>query len=490
MLRKSARIATRAAGFILFSFLLVAMTLILARAISLRDGPPLDWWHTEVIAAEFQVADENAVTSLEQYLEREEQVFSQLQAMVETHAGQDPRQQLNRYVKDNHSYPEKAGVNLNRSAVLQPASIRGGVLLLHGMTDSPYTMRHLATMFQEQGLYVLNLRLPGHGTVPAELDRLSWQDWYEPVRFAAKHVTEQIENDQPFYLVGYSNGGALALKYSMDSLDDDGTRTPDHVFLLSPMIGVDPLARFSQLFNWVGYFDYFRQSRWLETYPEYDPHKYNSFPLHAALQSYLLTTSVKEQLQRVEKNGRLQQMPPFLTFQSLVDKTVVTSAIWETLYEKVPDNGSELVIFDANRLGVLDEFVLPRHKILLNRIMNESSGNYAVSVITNRAADERKVLELKQRSGVPGFTGQPLEYAWPDDVYSLSHVALPFPIDDPVYGLAPDEQGGAYPQIGKVFMVGEAGALILPATLSQRLRSNPFYGYMEDRLKAAVNKAR
>jgi alpha-beta hydrolase superfamily lysophospholipase len=432
------------------------MTLILARAISLRDGPPLDWWHTEVIAAEFQVADENAVTSLEQYLEREEQVFSQLQAMVETHAGQDPRQQLNRYVKDNHSYPEKAGVNLNRSAVLQPASIRGGVLLLHGM----------------------------------ELDRLSWQDWYEPVRFAAKHVTEQIENDQPFYLVGYSNGGALALKYSMDSLDDDGTRTPDHVFLLSPMIGVDPLARFSQLFNWVGYFDYFRQSRWLETYPEYDPHKYNSFPLHAALQSYLLTTAVKEQLQRVEKNGRLQQMPPFLTFQSLVDKTVVTSAIWETLYEKVPDNGSELVIFDANRLGVLDEFVLPRHKILLNRIMNESSGNYAVSVITNRAADERKVLELKQRSGVPGFTGQPLEYAWPDDVYSLSHVALPFPIDDPVYGLAPDEQGGAYPQIGKVFMVGEAGALILPATLSQRLRSNPFYGYMEDRLKAAVNKAR
>jgi FlaG/FlaF family flagellin (archaellin) len=167
MLRKSARLATRAAGFILFSFLLVAVTLILARAISLRGGPALDWWHTEVIAAEFQVADENAVTSLEQYLEREEQVFSQLQAMVETHAGQDPRQQLNRYVKDNHSYPEKAGVNLNRSAVLQPASIRGGVLLLHGMTDSPYTMRHLATMFQEQGLYVLNLRLPGHGTVPA-----------------------------------------------------------------------------------------------------------------------------------------------------------------------------------------------------------------------------------------------------------------------------------------------------------------------------------
>ena len=487
MLRKSARIAARTAGFILASFLLVAVTLILARAIILRSGPALDWWHTEVISAEFRADDKDAVTNLEQYLEREVEVFAELQAKVEAHAGQHQRQRLNRYAKDNHSYPVKAGLNLNRSAVLRPPSIRGGVLLLHGMTDSPYTLRHLAAMFHAQGFYVLNLRLPGHGTLPSELDRVSWQDWYEPVKFAAKHVSEQIKNYQPFYLVGYSNGGSLALKYSMDSLDDVGARIPDHVFLLSPMIGVDPMARFSRLFNWIGYLDYFRQSRWLETYPEYDPHKYNSFPMHAALQSYLLTTSVKEQLKRIEKNGRLEQMPPVLTFQSLVDKTVVTSAIWDTLYEKMPVNGSELVIFDANRLGVLDEFILPKHKILLNRIMNESSGKYAVSVITNRAPDNPEVLELRQRPGVPGFTGRPLDYAWPDDVYSLSHVALPFPVNDPVYGLEPDEDEGSYPHIGKVFMVGEAGALILPSTLSQRLRSNPFYGYIETRLTEVEN---
>ena len=109
-------------------------------------------------------------------------------------------------------------------------------------------------------------------------------------------------------------------------------------------------------------------------------------------------------------------------------------------------------------------------------------------MITNRAPDDPAVLELRQRAGVPGFTGRPLEYAWPDDVYSLSHVALPFPINDPVYGLEPDEGETAYPRIGKVFKVGEAGALILPSTLSQRLRSNPFYGYIEERLKGVVNE--
>jgi len=278
------------------------------------------------------------------------------------------------------------------------------------------------------------------------------------------------------------------LKYSLDSINDVGARIPDHVFLLSPMIGVDPLARFSRLFNWLGKLEYFRQSRWLETYPEYDPHKYNSFPMNAGLQSFLLTTAVKTQIQSMAGNGRLEQMPAILTFQSLVDSTVITSAILDSLYEKLPDNGSELVIFDANRIALLDEFAVPKHKLLLNRIMNQGTGKYAVSVVTNRTANEPGVLELRQLAGLPGFIDRPLDYAWPDDVYSLTHVALPFPLDDVVYGLAPSEVDSTYPKLGQVYMLGESGALILPPALLQRLRSNPFYGYIEERLKGVINE--
>jgi hypothetical protein len=124
-------------------------------------------------------------------------------------------------------------------------------------------------------------------------------------------------------------------------------------------------------------------------------------------------------------------MPPILTFQSLVDSTVITSAVLENLYEMLPDNGSELILFDVNHAGDLEEYVLPRHQALLNRAMNEGSGKYAVSVVTNHAKGGRAVLELRQIAEVPGFVGRSLPYAWPEDVYSLTHVALPFPLHTP-----------------------------------------------------------
>lgn len=486
MIKKTVRLALRITAFVISSFLLVAVTLILARAMSVRNGPDLQWWHTEEISTEFGAEDSQVVTTLDQYLAKEAEVFQQLETLMENSAtgGTGPR--LSRYTRGNDSYPVKSGQNLNRSSEMRPAVIRGGVLMLHGMTDSPYTFRHLAAMFFAQEFYVLNLRLPGHGTIPAELDRIQWQDWLAAVQLGARHVAGQLEAEQPFYVLGYSNGGSLALKYAMDSIGNTQYRTPDHLFLLSPMIGVDSLAKYSRLFYWLGRLEFFRQSRWMDIYPEYDPHKYNSFPMNAGLQGYKLTMTVKAQLQRMSANGGLKQMPPILTFQSLVDSTVFTAATLDYLYEKLPANGSELVLFDINRMGVLEEFVLPRHKTLLNRAMNQGSGKYAVSVITNRSANDRKVLELRQAAGVPGFVSRSLAYSWPEDVYSLTHVALPFPLDDEVYGLEPASTDSGYPHLGRVQMLGESGALVLPPALLQRLRSNPFYPYIENRLKSVM----
>jgi len=488
MIRKTIRLALRIIALVVFSFLLVAVTLILARAVVVRSGPDLEWWHTAEISSEFRQTDNQTITTFDQYLAKEAVVFRELQALVEKAAAQDKRTGLSRYRTGNDSFPVKSGHNLNRSSHMRPPEIRGGVLLLHGMTDSPYTLRHLAAMFHAQGFYTLNLRLPGHGTIPAELDRMQWQDWRAAVKLAAKHVAQQLQPGQPFYVLGYSNGGSLALQYAMDSLSNPAFRTPDHLFLLSPMVAVSSLARFSRLFYWLGMLDYFEQSRWLEIYPEYDPHKYNSFPMNAGLQSYKLTTTVNKQLQRLSVKGQLEKMPPILTFQSLVDKTVISSAILDILYEKLPENASELVLFDINRMGELEDYIQPRHKLLLNRAMNGGSGKYAVSVLTNRAGNDRRVLELRQAAGVPGFVDRPLDYAWPDDVYSLSHVALPFPLDDEVYGLEFDGLDTGYPHLGRVQMLGESGALILPPALLQRLRSNPFYGYIEERLEAVIEE--
>ena len=37
-------------------------------------------------------------------------------------------------------------------------------------------------------------------------------------------------------------------------------------------------------------------------------------------------------------------------------------------------------------------------------------------------------------AGARMITTEPLGLSWPESIYSLSHVALPFPIDDPIYG--------------------------------------------------------
>ena len=46
---------------------------------------------------------------------------------------------------------------------------RRGILMVHGLSDSPFMMRDLGRFFQQQGFYVLAMQLPGHGTRPGDL---------------------------------------------------------------------------------------------------------------------------------------------------------------------------------------------------------------------------------------------------------------------------------------------------------------------------------
>ena len=85
--------------------------------------------------------------------------------------------------------------------------------------------------------------MQGHGTVPGGLVNATWEDWSAAVRMGARHMRRQIGPDRPLVLVGYSNGGALVTKYTLDALDDATLPPPAQLILLSPMIGVSPAAR-------------------------------------------------------------------------------------------------------------------------------------------------------------------------------------------------------------------------------------------------------
>ena len=64
---------------------------------------------------------------------------------------------------------------------------------------------------------------------------------------AVREATRLAGGDVPLHLVGYSNGGALALKYALDELTDKSLVRPQQIILLSPMIGVTAFARFAGL---------------------------------------------------------------------------------------------------------------------------------------------------------------------------------------------------------------------------------------------------
>ena len=484
MTSRSLRGLRRVVLFLGQAALIVFATLILAGAFHARGGPDLDLWHETTLASEFRAGGE--VATLEDYLQVEQRVFDELDTEIISRVRLNEADELNRYARGSRSFPERDGRNWNRTQVLVPEVVRGAVLMIHGMTDSPYSMRHFAELLFNQGYYVLNLRMPGHGTVPGGLAHIDWQDWAEAVNLGARHVESMIGPDQPFLVMGYSNGGSLAVNHTLDSMRDLDLRIPDQLILVSPMIGVSALARFSKVYYWLGQIEFFHKSQWLEVLPEYDPHKYNSFPMNGPRQSRAMTERVAQRIRQMSASGEMSIMPPILTFQSLVDSTVVTDDLIGKLYDYLPVNGSELVLFDVNRAGVLEYFVAPRHEALLHRLEHSAGRDYRLTLISNRSERTQQVSEFTGEPHKPGFTERKLPLQWPQTVFSLSHVALPFPPGDPVYGFQAVVSSPGFPAIGKSQLTGESGALTLPPSLFTRIRSNPFHSYVEERILETV----
>lgn len=71
-------------------------------------------------------------------------------------------------------------------------------------------------------------------------------------------------------------------------------------------------------------------------------------------------------------------------------------------------------------------------------------------------------------------------------MYSLSHVALPFPPNDPLYGTEPDASEDFGVRLGAMAARGERAALVVSLDLLVRMLSNPFFPYMMGRIEAGI----
>jgi alpha-beta hydrolase superfamily lysophospholipase len=255
---------------------------------------------------------------------------------------------------------------------------------------------------------------------------------------------------------------------------------------MSPMIGISPAAALARVLDAASFIPYFRKSAWTDVQPEFNPFKYNSFPLNGAIQTRELTEEIGRGLERVEANGRIAQMPPILAFSSVLDTTVSTAAVVHTLFEHLPANGSELVLFDLNRLAVFSTIFKPADRDFLRTLGSHETRAFRQTVITNVSPQSRTQVEKSIAVGSREIVERPTGLEYPPGVFSLSHIAVPFPITDPVYGLMPDESESYGIRLGKLELRGERYALEVPLDQLARLGCNPFYPYLERRVIAWI----
>jgi alpha-beta hydrolase superfamily lysophospholipase len=462
----------------LFALLIVAaVTLLAVRVWDTQRGPALHIWHTyvphELSTKELDAADWS------KYLEAEASIFEGLRQHVTQELDPEDRAPVNRYFAGSPVYPRRFAQDWNRSYSLEPSGTpAGAAVLLHGLTDTPYSLRHVARAYRDRGFAVIAIRLPAHGTVPGALTDIDWQSWAAATRLAVREARRRIDPSSPLHLVGFSLGGALALKYALDAIGNEELKRPDRLVLITPMIGITPWARIAGFAALPAMLPAFAKAAWLSVMPEFNPFKYNSFPVNGARQSVRLADALQAQIVKYARDGKLGRLPPILTFQSVVDFTVSTNAIVSALYARLPSNGSELVLFDVNRAVKFGQLLRSSADIALSRILPAGPQKYRTTIITNTDGDTNEVSERVIEAGTVAEKARPLGLFFPPGVYSLSHVALPFPMNDSLYGLYPDPAEDFGIHLGALAPRGERNVLVVSMDTLLRISFNPFFPYM------------
>jgi alpha-beta hydrolase superfamily lysophospholipase len=475
--RRLGRLALRGVVLLVGGALAVALGFTLYAVSAL---PPLQPWHTERLHEEFS-ASRDAGLDFDAYLQLESRLFAALQRNVDAWRAQGEDLIANtRYDAAGPSQRMAAGAPYNRSYRLTLARPLGHALLIHGLTDSPYSMKALAESLHQRGFEVTVLRVPGHGTLPSMMVEMRAADWTAAVRIAARDVAARTPAGQPFYIGGYSTGGTLALQHALDALEDGSLRRPDRVLLVSPAIRLTPVAKLAEIIDAFSLLPIplLEKVRWQEIGAEFDPYKFNSFPVNASRQVNRATLALRRSLERASRSGAIARLPPVVTWQSAVDSTVGALGAPDTLYARLEGPQHRLVMFDVNRQPALRSVLRPGAGLLIDRLAAGPRG-HTLDVVSNvGTGDARIQIRRVAPGGAPSTLETTLE--WPAGLVSLGHVALPFPADDPVYGFLPGSGRDGVPSLGSWLLRGESGAITVSLGSLTRLRSNPFWALIDE----------
>lgn len=187
-----------------------------------------------------------------------------------------------------------------------------GVLLSHGLSDSPFSMRDPALALQKACYQVRVILLPGHGTRSADLLQVDEDDWRKAFQDAAETFQKEVD---VFYVGGFSTGGALAAEYAWQ-----------HPEKVSGVLLFSPLFKINSGIDWLSPFlSYFKD--WLDNYPTDDFAKYASIPVPAIASAYRLAKDARQALL-----DNPQAIPVFMALSE--DDQTVDSSVSEAVFDE------------------------------------------------------------------------------------------------------------------------------------------------------------
>lgn len=461
------------------AFLGSLLVAVIVFILYMKSLPSLATWHTTLLQNEFTV--DSGIKDFDGYIALEDTLFAELDSKVYDTLPPGEKNQIYRYTRNSLSDPKRWDKSWNRSFELSVKNPKMGVLLLHGMSDSPYSLHTQAEYLHKLGVWVVAMRMPGHGTIPSGLREITWEDMAAVVNIGMERLTQKVGN-KPIHIMGYSTGASLALNYTLTALEDPSMTLPSRLIFYSPAIGVSKVAPLAIWQSRIGHFLGLPKLEWNSINPEYDPFKYNSFAVNAGDQVYRVCNEVQKKLDHYLANTKSKRpFPPILSFASIIDSTVTVSDTVNDLYNRLPDGDHNLVLFDINNIYNANHLVKRQVTASIKKL-RESSVNphYTFDFITDTNTTNRNLKQIRTTKRNEKIATI-LPFRWPEGIYSLSHLAMPMSRNDPLYG---DENAPKSPgvRLGYLAVYGETSVLETSASLLLRQRWNPFHAYTKQKV--------
>lgn len=162
---------------------------------------------------------------------------------------------------------------------------KGGILLVHGLGDSPWSFHDVGAELAAQGFLVRTVLLPGHGTQPADMLDVTLKQWQDVVREQAQTMSREVPK---VYLGGFSTGANLVLDYAYDHDEIAG------LVLFSPAFRSD--SAYAWLTQWISWARPWLASPTDKLRPLQTPVRYLNVPTNGFAQFYRSSVLAQKRL--------------------------------------------------------------------------------------------------------------------------------------------------------------------------------------------------